>query len=295
MKKVILATLFLSSLLISKAQQDTSKWEFSGLASLNFSQVSLSNWNGGGNEAVSLASLVNLQMNRKHLNYTFNNSLTLAYGLQQIDDDVVKKTDDRIEFVSEYSRKAFNKWNYLTNFTFRSQFDKGFTYPTDSTQVLISDFLAPGYFLLSIGLNRTVKENLSLTISPLSAKVTVVNNDTLSAVGAFGVDPGKKVRFEAGASFRAVYKKELVKNVTYNTSLDLFSNYVNNPQNIDVNWSNMLDFKINKFLSCNLSVLMIYDDDIDIAIDSNNDGVFDKEGPRAQWKQTFNLGLQVKF
>ncbi len=277
------------------AQTDTSKWEFDGMTSLNFSQVALTNWNGGGNNAVSLATLTKLNLNRKHSKYTFTNSLTLAYGLQQIEDQDVRKTDDRIEFVSEYSRKAFKKWNYLSNFTFRSQFDKGFAFPNDSTQVLISDFMAPGYFLLSIGLNREINENLKVTISPISGKLTVVNNDTLSAAGAFGVDPGKKTRLEAGASFRMVYKKEVFKNVTYNTALDLFSNYVENPQNIDVNWDNIIDFKINNFLSVNFSLLMIYDDDIDIPIDSNDDGILDKSGPRAQWKQTFNLGLQVKF
>lgn len=269
---------------------------FSGISALNFSQVSLSNWNGGGNNALSIAGLVDLKLVKKTDKFSWVNSLSAGYGLQKIEDQEFRKTDDKIEFVSEYKSKAFDQWDYVGNLTFRSQFDKGYNYTDDTTRVLISEFLAPGYFLVSLGLNRNIGKFINFSISPLAGKITVVNNDSLSAIGAFGVDPGKKVRGEFGGSMKVGVKAEVFKNVTYSSSLELFSNYLDTPQNIDVNWDNLISIKANNFLTTTLSFTLIYDDDINIAgDDANNDGEPDYNGPRVQLKQVFNLGIQYKF
>lgn len=269
---------------------------FSGISALNFSQVSLSNWNGGGNNALSIAGLVDLKLVKKTDKFSWVNSLSAGYGLQKIEDQEFRKTDDKIEIVSEYKSKAFDQWDYVGNLTFRSQFDKGYNYTDDTTRVLISEFLAPGYFLVSLGLNRNIGKFINFSISPLAGKITVVNNDSLSAIGAFGVDPGKKVRGEFGGSMKVGVKAEVFKNVTYSSSLELFSNYLDTPQNIDVNWDNLISIKANNFLTTTLSFTLIYDDDINIAgEDADNDGEPDYNGPRVQLKQVFNLGIQYKF
>ena len=279
---------------INKTSKD-STLTFSGISGLNFSQVALSNWNGGGNNALSIAALLDLQLKKKTTNYTWTNNLSLAYGLQKIEDQDFRKTDDKIEFVSEYKTKAFKKWDYVGNFTFRSQFDKGYNYPTDSTRNLISEFLAPGYFNFSIGLNRNIGKILNVSISPVAGKITVVGNDSLAAKGAFGVEDGENIRAEFGGSAKLALNVVIMKNITYKSTLELFSNYANNPGNIDVNWDNLIAIKANKHITTTLSVTMLYDDDIKIAGDDNNDGVDDFYGPRVQLKQVFNLGIQYKF
>jgi hypothetical protein len=40
---------------------------------------------------------------------------------------------------------------------------------------------------------------------------------------------------------------------------------------------------------------MIYDDDIQVPIDSNDDGIIDGKGRRIQLKQLFGAGLSLKF
>jgi hypothetical protein len=132
-------------------------------------------------------------------------------------------------------------------------------------------------------------------MSPLSGKFTFVADDDLSAIGAFGVDPGKKSRAELGGTLKSELKFQVVKNVDAVTNLTLFSNYLKNPQNIDVNWDFRLNMKINEYLSANLITNMIYDDDIQVPIDSNDDGIIDGKGRRIQLKQLFGAGLSLKF
>ena len=131
---------------------------------------------------------------------------------------------------------------------------------------------------------------MSLLIAPVSGKFTFVMDDKLAANGDFGVDPGKNSRSEFGAKVRFEYKNEVVKNVTIETSLDLFSNYLENPENIDVDWNVLINLKVNEYLSANLVTRLIYDDDI--KIEDTDTG---KSSPKVQFMEMFGVGLSLKF
>lgn len=280
-------------LITDSAIKDTSRWSLEGLTTLNFSQVALSNWNGGGQSALSGTSLVNAKLQYKGERTVFENTLNLAFGIQRLDQLKTMKTDDKLEFLSSYGRQAFGKWYYTTTAAFRSQFAPGYNYPNDS--VVISRFLAPGYVQIAIGLENKVNDCLAIFISPLTAKYTIVRDDSLSAQGAFGVDPGKQLREEYGASARVIFNCQLAENISYSTQLDLFSNYAEKPGNVDVNWTNLLSFKVNRFITTSISTSLVYDDDVTIKVDKNGDGVLEVNGPRTQFKEVFNFGLQYKF
>ncbi|HEX4887386.1 MAG TPA: DUF3078 domain-containing protein [Luteibaculaceae bacterium] len=269
------------------------KWSFNGVGAFNFSQVALSNWNGGGQSAVSGTSLLNLNLNRVGKRTSFTNILNLAYGLQRLEGQNTRKTDDKIDFLSTYGVAAFNKWYYTSSINFRSQFAPGFNFPNDS--VRISNWLAPGYLTGSIGLENKVSDQFTIFISPVTAKYTIVRDSALSAQGAFGVDPGRMLREEYGGSFRMNLTSKVMENVSFTTQLDLFSNYSENPQNVDVNWTTLVTFKVNKYINTSISTTLVYDDDVVIKQDKNNDGALEVNGPRTQFKEIFNFGLQYKF
>lgn len=271
----------------------TKNWAFGGLTTLNFSQVSLNNWAGGGVSSISATGLVNLNANYTKEKASWSNSLDLAYGLIKNQDADPFKSDDRIEFNSKYGYKASEHWNYSALMNFRSQFAPGFTTPGDS--IAISNFLAPAYVIGAIGMDYKPSENFSMFISPITSKTTIVNDKTLSDAGAFGVEAGEIIRSEFGAYLNMDYKRNLVENVSFQTKLNLFSNYLNNPQNIDVSWETLIGMKINKFMSASISTHLIYDDDINIAVDDNNDGTIDGFGPRVQFKEVLGIGLSYKF
>lgn len=116
----------------------------------------------------------------------------------------------------------------------------GYNYPNKET---ISDLFAPAYLTLALGLDYKPNANFSAFLAPATAKFTIVANDSLSNKGSFGVTPGDKLKSEVGGYIRAIYTKndfkaELLKNVSFTTKIDLFSNYANNPQNIDVSLGN---------------------------------------------------------
>jgi len=281
---------------LKKQNTDTIEgWKYGGMFSLNFAQTSLTNWSAGGQNSIAINSMANLFANYKKGNSSWENYLNLGYGiLKQGKKANFMKTDDKIEFVSKYGKKASKSWYYSGLLSFNSQFTAGYNYPDDST--IISNFLAPGYVLGAIGMDYKPNKNFSAFIAPLTSKITIVNDKILSDAGAFGVDTGSVVRTEFGGYVRIFYKKDITKNILFQTKLDLFSNYLHNPQNIDINWENLINIKLNKFLSAVITTTLIYDDDIAIGIDDNNDGTIDKQvNSKIQFKEVLGIGLSYKF
>lgn len=282
--------LLITGNIFSQEKPDTSYWKLGGLGSIAMSQVSLTNWAAGGENSFSGNILANGIANFNRDKTSWENMLVFGYGLMKQGATGVRKTDDRIDFTSKYGRYAFEHWYYSAMFKFNTQFANGYAYPNDS--VAISKFMAPGYINLAIGMDYKPSENFTLFIGPVSGKFTFVRDDTLSHYGSFGVEPGKKVRYEFGGLIKTMYTREIMKNVTFMTRLDLFSNYLKNPQMIDVNWEVLLNMKINKYLSASLNTLLIWDDDIKF----NNKGLLDPKGnSKVQFKEVFGIGLSATF
>lgn len=294
MKKLLILLMVLPLVGFSQAESDSTKvWKFGGNASINFSQVSLSNWAAGGKSSASGTFLFNSFANYRKGKISWENSLDLGYGLMKEEDSQSVKTDDKIDFSSKFGLKGKGKIFYSALFNFRTQMADGFKYPDRDNR--ISTFMAPGYFTLALGADYKPNDKFSLFVSPITGKMTVVTDDVLSDEGAFGVDPGKKSRGEMGAFLKTQFKTTVVENVSLETKLDLFSNYLDTPQNIDIHWDILLNMKINDYLSANLITNLIYDDDVSIAIDKDGDGVIDEKGPRVQFKELFGVGLSFKF
>lgn len=277
-------------------EADTVKyWQNSGVLSLNMAQSSFTNWAAGGQNSVALNGLLSLGVNYKNDKSAWDNALTIGYGkmVQQGSDLGWVKTDDRIDFQSKYGRQGSGKWFYSGLMSFKTQMTPGYNYP--NTEDKISDLLAPAYLLFSLGMDYKPTPEFSLFLSPLTSKNTFVNDDLLSAAGAFGVEPGKKFRSELGAYLNAAYKKdEILKNVNFLTKLDLFSNYLNNPQNIDVSWEMLIVLKVNEFISATVNTHLLYDDDILIKVDEGSEGE-PIMGKRTQFKEVIGVGLTYKF
>jgi hypothetical protein len=289
---VLFMLIFFIPVMNAQENPDTSYWKFGGLGSISFSQVSLTNWVAGGENSISGNILANGLANYNKGKSSWENMLILGYGLMKQGDVGVRKTDDRIDFASKYGFKATEKWFYTAMFRFYTQFTEGYAYPNDS--VPISTIMAPGYINLSIGIDYKPSEKFNLYFGPLSGKVTYVLDDDLSAKGAFGVEKGKNVRYEFGGLIKSMYTREIVKNVTFLTRLDLFSNYFKHPEKIDVSWEVLLNMKINKYLSASLNTLLIWDDDIKF-IEYDDFGVETGSKSKVQFKEVFGIGLSASF
>jgi hypothetical protein len=272
---------------IAKDPKDTAAktWKKGGLFTFNVGEGVLDNWVGGGDKfSLSAVSFLNLYAYYKKDKHNWDNSLDLGYGFVKTTSLGQRKSDDRIDFLSKYGYSIAKKWNAGVLFNFRSQFANGYAYSKTPAgaeiKTITSKLFAPAYVLLSLGLDYKPNDNFSVFISPLTERWIIVADDSLSAKGAYGVTPGKKVKNELGAFLSAKFSKEVAKNIVFTSRLDLFSNYKKNPQNMDMFWTNVLTMKVNKFISANVSLDLLYDDDA-IA--------------RLQKRQLLGIGMSAKF
>jgi hypothetical protein len=298
MKKSTLILLSIALSVSSIAQQSNDAdtlWKYSGITSLNLSQLSLSNWAAGGDNSLSGNALVKLSADFDDSKKNWDNDLILGFGLIRTGNDPTRKSDDQIELSSKFGYKAGKKWFYSALLSFRTQFAEGYNNPGEEDRVKISDFMSPAYLNLALGMDYKPNKHISIFLSPISTKFTFVLDEELSAAGTYGLDPGQTVRGEFGAYVKFAYKQEILKNVGLDTKIDLFSNYFDNPQYIDVTWDLLLTFKINDFLSASLMTQLIYDYDIQFGFDSTGDGEIDSYESRVQFKELFGLGLTYSF
>ncbi|MCW3462789.1 DUF3078 domain-containing protein [Chitinophaga nivalis] len=259
---------------------------------VNINQGSLSNWAAGGdNFSFSLGSNVFAWAYYKKGRHSWDNVADLAYGYINTTSLGGRKSDDRIDLTTKYGYEIGKYWYLSGLVNLRTQFTDGFLYPADTTPQLASRFFAPGYVLLSPGFDYKPAPSFSLFMSPITARFVFVMDDFLSKQGAYGVEPGKRMKYEMGAYVSANYVKTFAKNMTYKGRLDLFSDYRHNPQNIDVFFTNALELKVNKWISALLTVDMIYDDDVKV-FENKETGIL---GPRLQVKQVIGVGFAAKF
>lgn len=267
-------------------------WDFGGKFNLDFSQAGFTNWAAGGDNSMTGIITLTMYLNYIQENSRWTNLFEVGYGGQMLKKEY-SKTDDKLRLTSKYGYKASKNWYYSGLLDFKTQMAPG--YDSDDSSMKISNFMAPAYLYLSAGMDFIPNENLSIFLSPITYRAVIVLDEQLSAAGSFGLDPGQKVRNEMGAYVKFFYKHELFKNVTFLTYLDLFSNYLDKPQNIDVDWRVELDLKVNNWIRASIKTHLIYDDDIMFAYDSTGDGTLDAEGPRVQFKEIIAVGLVFEF
>lgn len=263
-------------------------WKKGGMYNLNFSQGTLNNWAAGGDEfALAVNTILNLFAFYKQGKNSWDNSLDLNFGYIRSSSLGSRKNDDRVDVLTKYGRAVSSDWNVSALANFRSQMMKGYNYKDDD-RTLTSAFLSPAYVLASIGMDYKPNDQFSVFISPATARWVIVKDDTLSAKGLYGVEPGKHSKTEIGAFITANYLKDISQNINYKGRLDLFSNYRHNPQNIDFFMSNLLSVKLWKVVSFNWNVDLIYDDDVRLFGENDNQ-------PALQLKSLVGLGVMLKF
>lgn len=296
------------------SKDSTKNWDVGGNFNLNATQVALSNWAGGGQSSLSLQGLFGVYANYSKGKSAWDNSLDLAYGMIKTGEADWFKNDDRIELNSKFGHKASEHWYYAALLNFRTQFAEGYSKVGETNY--ISNFMAPGYTTVALGMDFKPNKKFTMFISPATMKLTAVMDDSLASIGAFGVDPGQNIRTEFGGYVKATFNEPKVfgnENLAFKSSIQLFSNYQKNPQNIDVNWDAMLTAKIAKYFTVSLSLNLIYDDDIDIKrynsdgtpvymTDQNGNLYTDADGnpiqfkgPITQMKEVIAVGFAYKF
>ncbi len=278
MKKILLSAILLVFSGIAAAQDaelivqpDTTKvWKCKGDFTLLLNQSSFSNWQAGGENNISGTVGVNYDFNYLKGDYSWDNKLLASYGIvRSSGSDFLKKTDDRFEFNSQVGKKITERWSYSFFVNFKTQFTKGYKYSQDpfgkEVRTKYTDVFSPAYLTFGPGMSWKKNDNLKFNLAPLTSKITIVDNYFTSQPGYvdgsyFGVEPGKSLRYELGFYASGYYKLDLMVNVSMENIISLYSNYLEKPENVDLDYQLNVIMKINKYLSTNLSFQTIYDD-----------------------------------
>ncbi len=285
----------------AKTEEEANKnWKKKGSFNLNFSNVGLTNWAGGGQSAISLGAVLSLDAIRETDKSIWNNSLNTSFGVTKINGRSLRKSDDALRLLTQFSRKLNEHWSLSNRLEVNTQIWEGIKYTMNNAtneeeQERISNFLSPGRFEISAGLQYNIKGDelrLNGMISPLSGKLTVVLDDSVN-VQSFGIEEGEKVLSEVGIQFTSGLSTKFMQNITFTNNLHLFANYLK-IDNIDVNWETLLVLKVSKYINTNFSTNLIYDDDVNIQV-TNENGEVVAEGPRTQFKHVLNVGMNFIF
>ena len=253
---------------------------------LNQSQYS--NWIAGGINNLSLTLLLDYDYILKKGDLEWINRIDGAYGLVKNQDESIKKNEDRLELYSLLALKNKGRWSYSALFNLKSQWSNGYEYSINSVGVqdrsLTTKFLSPAYSQIGVGMFYKKDDNFWFNYALLSARYIRVNpvftESLLDGENYFGVEKGKTGRFEAGGIISAYFKKEIMKNMILENKLNLFQNYLEDPLNVDIDYTFNLELTINKFFSTNLLLQILYDDN---AL------------PEIQLKEVFGVSFNINF
>ncbi len=279
---------------LNAQQAPSTPWKRGANLLINFNQTSLSHWAAGGVSSIALLGRFEGFADYSQGVHSWKNDLLLSYGVQKIRGGAPDKSEDIVRFNSVYGRTLSSKWKVGASLGWTTQMTA-----TYKDSELVSRFSAPAFGLASLGFTWTPAPKLEVFLSPATGKITLVTDTALANRGAYGVVPGNTHRFEFGALARATYEREIMKNITWKTRLELFNNYTDpnrpNRKNVDVDWQNSVFMKVNKLISVSLFLHTIYDADIPIDIDDDGDGIPDRQGPRWQWKEVLGIGIGYQW
>lgn len=272
-------------------------WKKAGNFVFLFNQSAFNNdWKGGGTSNIAGNLGLNYDFNYKTPEMVLDNKFIGAYGLTKLKNQPTTKSDDRLQFSSLLGKKATGYWFYSAFLDFRTQMDSGFKKedylndngtPLNTTDdfkatrdVKISHFFSPAYLQVGPGMMWKKHDNLKFNIAPATARLIFVHPHFTTAGAAFGVEQGKTSRFEFGSGLQGYYKFNLMENISWENILNLYSNYLDKPQNVDIDYQANLVMKVNKYISTNIAFQAIYDD--------NAIGAF-------QIREVFGLGFNYGF
>ncbi len=301
-------TVAVDSVLTNAQEEVIILWTEKNAVGINFNEVAFVNWNAGGNNSIAANFYGNFERNYKKELLSWKTNASIRYGLNAQEGRELRKTDDQIMFNSTagYRSDSTSNFRYSAKFNFNTQFASGYRYP--NTENPISKFMAPGYVFLGIGTEYTApKEDLTVYLSPVTQKSTFVLDQGFANDGRFGVTPavrdeegniiqkGEMVRTEFGMLLTSGFSKEIFSNVKLDNQLSLYSDYLNNFGNIDVDWELNLNLTVNDFIKASIGSHLKYDDDIKVQADTNDDGELENLGPKIQFKQMLGVGVVYEF
>ena len=291
MKKILFIFFIVLSVNLFSQESTTrdSLFTTKGNVALLLNQTGFSDWVGGGTNNFSGTIKFDYEWEYTNLGWNWLTNFESAYGLAKFKNaPFARKIDDRVLIQSIIGKEFTKNLSFSAFFNFTSQIGKGYKYKKDSENNEIRELktqaFSPAYFQIGSGFLWKKSEKLWLNYSPIASRLILVNKrfteNLTDNEKYFGVAKNKSSRYELGANLTFHSEGSIFENVNYRQDLKLFSNYLEDASNIDLDYLVQIDFDINPLLSTQLIFQLIYDDN---AIS------------RLQVREVFGIGAQLKL
>lgn len=271
-------------------------WTYYSEVEIAMSQGKLANWSGGGDNSLSLLSNLRYYWNYNRNKTSWENWMHCRFGFMKNGSEEIRKNEDRFELNSKLGQNAFKHWYYTVQFNVLTQLCNSYDYPKDSERKLVANFMSPGYFTLSLGMDYKPNNNFSMMISPIAGKWNFVRDTAKIEASRYGIsEEGKRYKREAGAQLNIFSKfNNLLKIIDISNELKLFMSYERKDKYLNAgkedeekkhipltaNWKMTLGFKINYFMSASIYTETIYDENY---------------SRKLQFRENLNLGVKFLF
>jgi hypothetical protein len=272
------------------------QWDIGGIGTLDFNQGYYSNWVAGGENNLNALLDIDFNIDYKKGKTIWDNDFEYKAGMMQSGKtEGIRKNEDILEINSKYGTNANKDWYYSALINFKTQLFKGYEYPNDS--VAVSGFLAPAYTVFSIGMDYKPSDKLTILASPISSKITMMRRTDKFKETKYGLNENQSIKKEIGAYVKSIFNIQLHKNIHMQNKINLFTNYLNNPENVDIDWEISFDMKITEYIQTSFSSHIKYDDDVEIPVYEKVDGEKTQVGvtKKIQFKEVLSVGLSYRF
>lgn len=262
-KTIILGSLLaaFSTFAQDKPAQDSIKaWSVVGQNTLMLNQSAFSNWVAGGANNLGWQAGVNYNLTYEKDKDLWENIVILGYGMNNTQGVGNRKTQDVINISTNYGRKISGDWYASVGAGLISQFAPGYADGNNPEAKKISNFMSPGYVNVGAGFTYKPSDNFTMTLRPANARFTFVMDKDLQWAGNYGLkSDGDSMLFQFGFLVTAQYKVKLMENITLQNNASVFSNYLDHPERLVLSYAGILNLKVNRYISTNVTLDLLYD------------------------------------
>jgi len=254
------------------------QWDIDGVGKAHFNQGYLSNWARGGESSLSTLWTLRYSADYKKGKTIWDNDLEYKIGLLKSGDKSLRKNEDKLEINSKFGSNAIKNWYYSTLLNFQTQFFTGYNYPDTDTP--ISGFLAPSYLVFSVGMDYKPSKKLTLLLSPISSKFTMMRDTARFDQTNFGIPQNQKSKKELGAYVKSIFTIDFTEKINLENKVNLFINYLGERETLDVDYEMTLNMQVNRLINTTINAHLVYDRDV---------------SKKIQFKENLSVGMQYKF
>ncbi|WP_175620337.1 DUF3078 domain-containing protein [Chryseobacterium schmidteae] len=240
---------------------DTLKaWSIQAQNTLMLNQAAFSNWVGGGANNVGWLAGVNYNLTYEKGKYLWENIIVLGYGQNNTKGVGTRKTQDVINLSTNFGKEFVKNWYLSAGASLQSQFAAGYEDGNNPEAAKLSNFMAPGFVNIGVGVTYRPNDNFTMTLRPANARMTFVLDEELQKAGTYGLkNDGDSMLFQFGFLGTAIYKMKLMENISLINTGSVFSNYIDHPERLVLSYGAVLNMKINRFISTNITLDVLYD------------------------------------